>query len=67
MTNSRKQALSGEVGIRFRDLVRQACRSHEIDILQGAVSCDRMHVLLSCPPSLSPSNVRFFFKWRLSA
>ena len=30
-----KPALSDEVGLRLRDFVRENCRTHEIDILQG--------------------------------
>jgi putative transposase len=28
---------------------------NEIEILQGAGSADHVHLLLSCPPTLSPS------------
>ena len=54
VTKYRKAVLTGEVGLRLRDLVREICRTHEIEILQGSVSRDHVHVLLSCPPNLSP-------------
>ena len=66
VTKYRKRALAGEVGVRLRDLVREVCRSHEIDVLQGSVSGDHVHVLLSCPPNLSPSKVMQYGKGKSS-
>ena len=57
VTKYRKSVLTGSVGVRLRDLVREICRTYEIEILQGSVSPDHVHVLLSCPPNLSPSKV----------
>ena len=57
VTKYRKQVLAEAVGVRLRDLVREVCRTLEIEILQGAVSGDHVHVLLSCPPNLSPSKI----------
>ena len=50
ITKYRKPVLTGAVGLRLRDLVREICRTHDIEILQGAISSDHVHVLLSCPP-----------------
>ena len=36
----RKAILVGAVGIRLRELVREACRTNEIEILEGSVSRD---------------------------
>ena len=66
VTKYRKQVLTGEVGIRVRDLVREVCRTNEIEILQGAVSADHVHVLLSCPPTLSPSKIMQYIKGKTS-
>jgi putative transposase len=38
-----------------RALVREVCRTNAIEILQGAVLREHVHVLLSCPPTLSLS------------
>ena len=62
----RKPVLTGEVGIRVRELVREICRSHEIEILQGSISSDHVHVLLSCPPNLSPSKIMQYIKGKTS-
>jgi len=66
VTKYRRKILSGEVGIRVRSLVREVCRTHEIEILQGAVSQDHVHVLLSCPPTMSPSKIMQYIKGKSS-
>ena len=66
VTKYRKSILIGEVGVRLRELVREVCRTNEIEILQGAVSRDHVHVLLSCPPNLSPSKIMQYIKGKSS-
>ena len=66
VTKYRKAILTGEVGNRLRDLVREICRTHEIEILQGSVSPDHVHVLVSCPPSISPSKAMQYIKGKTS-
>jgi putative transposase len=66
VTKYRKKVLAGAVGIRVRELVREVCRTNEIEILQGAVSADHVHVLLSCPPTLSPSKIMQYIKGKTS-
>lgn len=59
VTKYRYQVLTGEVGIRARELVRQTCEFLEIEILRGVVSKDHVHLLVSAPPPphLSPSEI----------
>jgi putative transposase len=66
VTKYRKSVLTGEVGTRVRDLVREICRTYEIEILRGAVSKDHVHVLLSCRPNLSPSKIMQYIKGKTS-
>jgi len=66
ITKYRKGVLVGEVGIRLRELVREVCRTHEIEILQGSISRDHVHVLLSCPPNLSPSKIMQYIEGKTS-
>ena len=66
VTKYRRSILTGSVGTRVRDLVREICRTHDIEILQGAVSADHVHVLLSCPPNLSPSKIMQYIKGKSS-
>ena len=62
----RKPVLTGQVGERLRDLVREICKSHDIEILKGHVRPDHVHLLLSVPPTLSPSRVMNAIKGKTS-
>ena len=62
----RKPVLRGEVGVYLRDLIREVCKSYDIEILQGHVRPDHVHLLLSVPPTLSPSRVMNAIKGRSS-
>ncbi len=66
VTKYRKQILAGAVGVRLRDLIREICRTNDVEILEGSVSSDHVHVLLSCPPNLSPSKVMQYIKGKSS-
>ena len=66
VTKYRKRILTGAVAVRLRDLVREICRTEEVEILQGAVSSDHVHVLVSCPPNLSPSKIMQLIKGKTS-
>jgi len=66
VTKYRYPVLEGEVAVRARELIRQTCATRELRILQGHVSKDHVHLLVSCPPSLSPANVVQYLKGRSS-
>jgi len=65
-TKYRKPVLRGEIALEVRDLIRQICRSHDIDILAGHVRPDHVHLLLSVPPHLAPSRVMQAIKGKTS-
>src|SRR5258708_32312935 len=65
-TKYRKPVLRGDIAIEVRDLIRQICRAHEIDILQGHVRPDHVHLLLDVPPQLAPSRVMQAIKGKTS-
>ncbi|MES2790359.1 MAG: transposase [Planctomycetota bacterium] len=46
--------------------VREVCRTNKIEILQGAVSRDHVHVLLSCSPDLFASKIMQYIKGKNS-
>jgi hypothetical protein len=46
---------SVEVAERVRKLVRQTCEAFEIRIIRGVVSKDHVHILVSAPLILAPS------------
>src|SRR5215469_12099611 len=66
ITKYRKPVLRGEVGTELRDLIREICRSHDIEILQGHIRPDHVHLLLSVPPNLAPSRVMQAIKGKTS-
>ena len=55
ITKYRKPILYREVAIRLRDLIREICKSMDVEIIKGHVSKDHLHLLVSVPPHLSVS------------
>ena len=67
VTKYRYKVLQGDVGQRVRELVRQTCEAFEIRILKGVVSKDHVHILVSVPPELAPSEIMRRIKGRTSS
>jgi putative transposase len=65
-TKYRYQVLTGDIGLRARDLIRQTCEHLEIEILKGVISKDHVHLLVSAPPHWSVSNIMKRIKGRSS-
>jgi putative transposase len=57
ITKYRKKVLTGLVAERVRELLRQICKSHDVDIIKGHVSKDHIHLFVSMPPSISVSKL----------
>ena len=66
ITKYRKPVLSGQAAIRLRELVREICKTHEIEILQGHVAKDHVHILVSAPPNMSASKIMQYIKGKTS-
>lgn len=66
VTKYRYKVLTGDVGLRVRELVRQSCEHLEIEILRGVISKDHVHLLVSAPPNISPSDIMKRVKGRSS-
>ncbi len=66
ITKYRYKVLTGEVALRARELIRQSCLAREITIVRGSVSKDHVHLLISCPPGLSPAKIVQYLKGRSS-
>ena len=56
-TKYRYKVLNGKIAERTRELIRQCCKSMDITIIKGAISKDYIHILISCPPSISLSKI----------
>ena len=66
ITKYRKPVLRGEIGNEVRDLIREICQSNDIEILEGHVRPEHVHLLLSVPPHLAPSRVMQAIKGKTS-
>ena len=66
VTKYRYHVLKGDVGLKARELIRQTCEAFEIEILKGVVSKDHIHILVSAPPNLAPSEIMRRIKGRTS-
>lgn len=64
VTKYRYHVLTGDVALRVRELVRQTCETFEIKILSGVVSKDHIHILVSSPPNMAPSEIMRRIKGR---
>ena len=62
VTKYRYHVLQAEIAERAREILRQVCMSREIRILKGHISVDHVHMLVSCPPSLSPAQLVQYLK-----
>ena len=66
VTKYRKAILGGEVGLRLRGLVVEVCKTNDVEILQGHVARDHVHLLVSVPPHLAPSKLMQYIKGKTS-
>jgi putative transposase len=57
ITKYRHKVLRGEVAERGRAIVREECQKSGVDILQGHISPDHVHVMLSIPPHVTISRL----------
>ncbi len=57
ITKYRKPVLHGDVAIRLRELIREICKSMDVEIIKGHVSKDHLHISVSCPPNLAVSKL----------
>jgi putative transposase len=64
VTKYRYQVLKGDVALRVRDLVRQTCEAFEIRIIKGVVSKDHVHIFVSAPTTMAPSEIMRRIKGR---
>ncbi len=67
VTKYRYKMLQGDVAVRIRELIRQTCEAFEVRILRGVVSVDHIHILVSAPPTIAPSELMRRIKGRSSA
>jgi len=52
-----KGILKGDIAYRFREIAREICSGLKVEILQGVLSKDHVHMLVSIPPQIAVSKV----------
>lgn len=52
-TKYRKPVMTGEVGLRVRELIGEICGALEVEIIKGHVSRDHVHLFVSVPPKVT--------------
>jgi len=57
ITKYRKGVLKGDVAYRVRDLIREICRSDNVEIMKGHISSDHVHLFVSIPPQVTISRL----------
>ncbi len=66
ITKYRKKILAGELAKRIRELIREVCKTNEVEIKKGHVSVDHVHLFVSVPPHISVSKLMQYIKGKSS-
>lgn len=66
ITKYRKPVFIGDVADRMHEMIREICKSLDIEIIKGRVSKDHIHLFVSVPPHLSISKLVGLIKWKTS-
>ena len=66
ITKYRKKVLTGIVAERIRELIRQICKEHEVEIIKGHISKDHIHMFVSVPPHIAISKLVQYMKGKSS-
>ena len=66
VTKYRYHVLTGQIAHRLRELLIQGCQARGMTIIEGHVSKDHVHMLISCPTTLAPSQIAQYLKGRSS-
>ena len=66
ITKFRKPVLLGDVATHLRDLIREICKSMDIEIIRGHISKDHVNLFVSVPPYHSASTVMKRIKGKTS-
>ena len=65
-TKYRYNILKDKIALRMRELIRQGCSARKVTIIKGNVGKSHVHLLVSCPPSISVSKLVQYLKGRSS-
>ena len=65
-TKYRKPVMEGRLGLRARELIREICATHQVQIIRGHISKDHVHLFLAIPPQISVSKIAQYLKGKTS-
>ena len=57
ITKYRKPVLRGDIAKRAREIIREICKTNDVEVIKGHISRDHVHLLVSVPPHMSVSNL----------
>ena len=57
ITKYRKSILTGEIAKRARELIREVCRTCDVEIIRGHVAKDHVHIFVTVPLHISVSKL----------
>ena len=60
--NNRRKVLYGRVKVDIREILRTLCGYKKVEIIEGAVCEDHVHLCVSIPPKLSVSDFMGYLK-----
>ena len=63
-TKYRYRVMDGKIRYYVRDVIRQLCEWKKLEIIQGNVQLDHIHLLVEIPPSTAVSQAVGFLKGR---
>ena len=66
VTKYRYEVINGRIGRRLRELLTQGCSARGITIIEGGIGKDHVHMLVSCPANIAPSQIVQYLKGRSS-
>ena len=62
ITKYRFQVFKGKIAHRAKDVIKQICKENDVEILQGHVKPEHIHLVVSVPPHLSISKLMQYIK-----
>ena len=60
------RVLKEEIGLRLREMIKEICSEHKMDIKKGNIRANHIHILVRGPAHLSPAKMLQYLKGKSS-